>query len=271
MDSGRVREQQRSYWSKLIAEQEASGQKARPFCRERGIGDIFSTSGAGGCGSPTPSSSHSWSQNRRRPPVQTPSSSWSCGTANGCALPTALMRPRFAWCWMLCGHDAPAGQCQGLSLPESVRHAAKFHGLHALVRDHLDLDPFAGHLYLFANKRKDRLKILYWDWDGFAIWAKRLEAGTYAIPSGEPGSTRFEITVEELAALLSGIDLSSADRRNGTAAWPHRNISIRLCCHLETALFPLILIARWCCLSIQTICRKTSICCIRSSSSRASA
>ena len=88
-----------------------------------------------------------------------------------------------------------------------------FDGLHALVRDHLQLDPFAGHLYLFANKRRDRLKILYWNRDGFAIWAKRLEAGTYAIPSGEPGSRRIEITIEELSALLSGIDLSTATRR----------------------------------------------------------
>ena len=88
-----------------------------------------------------------------------------------------------------------------------------FDGLHALVRDHLQLDAFVGHLYLFANKRRDRLKILYWDRDGFAIWAKRLEAGTYVIPSGEPGEARFEITVEELGALLSGIDLSSATRR----------------------------------------------------------
>jgi transposase len=88
-----------------------------------------------------------------------------------------------------------------------------FDGLHALVRDHLQLDPFAGHLYLFANQRRDRLKILYWDRDGFAIWAKRLEAGTYAIPCGEPGSRRLEIGVEELGALLSGIDLSHATRR----------------------------------------------------------
>lgn len=109
-----------------------------------------------------------------------------------------------------------------IHLPASVRvylclspcdMRRSFDGLHALVRDHLQLDAFAGHLYLFANKRKDRLKILYWDNSGFAIWAKRLEAGTFAIPSGEPGSRRFEITVEELGALLSGIDLNQAKRR----------------------------------------------------------
>jgi transposase len=109
-----------------------------------------------------------------------------------------------------------------MHLPASVRvylclspcdMRRSFDGLHALVRDHLQLDAFAGHLYLFANKRRDRLKILYWDRDGFAIWAKRLEAGTYAIPSGEPGSRRLEVSVEELGALLSGIDLSSATRR----------------------------------------------------------
>ena len=109
-----------------------------------------------------------------------------------------------------------------MHLPASVRvylclspcdMRRSFDGLHALVRDHLQLDAFTGHLYLFANKRRDRLKILYWDRDGFAIWAKRLEAGTYAIPCGEPGSRRVEVSVEEFAALLSGIDLSSANRR----------------------------------------------------------
>jgi len=108
-----------------------------------------------------------------------------------------------------------------IHLPASVRvylclspcdMRRSFDGLHAMVRDHLELDPFAGHLYLFANKRRDRLKILYWDRDGFAIWAKRLEEGGYAIPCGDPGSRRLEIRVEELGALLSGIDLSNATR-----------------------------------------------------------
>ena len=95
--------------------------------------------------------------------------------------------------------------------PTDMRRS--FDGLHALVRDHLQLDAFAGHLYIFANRRKDRLKILYWNNDGFAIWAKRLESGVFAIPSGESGSTRLEITTEELGAVLSGIDLQQAPRR----------------------------------------------------------
>jgi transposase len=88
-----------------------------------------------------------------------------------------------------------------------------FDGLHALVRDHLQLDAFAGHLYLFSNRRRDRVKILYWDHDGFAVWAKRLETGAFVIPSGNSEATRIEITTEELGALLSGIDLEQAARR----------------------------------------------------------
>ena len=109
-----------------------------------------------------------------------------------------------------------------IHLPASVRvyvclspcdMRRSFDGLHALVRDHLKLDAFAGHLYLFANRRKDRLKLLYWDRDGFAIWAKRLEEGRYVIPCDEAGAAQVQITSEELGALLSGIDLSTAPRR----------------------------------------------------------
>jgi transposase len=77
----------------------------------------------------------------------------------------------------------------------------------------MKLDAFAGHLFVFANRRKDRIKILYWDRDGFAVWAKRLEEGTYAMPFGGEDEHRREITAQELGALLSGIDLSIAKRR----------------------------------------------------------
>ncbi len=88
-----------------------------------------------------------------------------------------------------------------------------FDGLHALVTQTMELDPFAGHLFVFGNRRRDRVKILYWDRDGFAVWAKRLEEGTYAMPFDDNGERRREITAQELGALWSGIDLSQAKRR----------------------------------------------------------
>jgi transposase len=109
-----------------------------------------------------------------------------------------------------------------IHLPASVRvylcltacdMRKSFDGLHALVREHLELDPFGGHLYVFTSRRRDRIKILYWDRDGFAMWSKRLEAGTYAVPLGEAAERRREITAQELGALLSGIDLMQASRR----------------------------------------------------------
>lgn len=88
-----------------------------------------------------------------------------------------------------------------------------FDGLHALVTSVMQLDVFAGHLFVFSNRRRDRVKILSWDRDGLVVWAKRLEEGTYAMPFSECGEVRREITAQELAALLSGIDLSQAKRR----------------------------------------------------------
>ena len=110
-----------------------------------------------------------------------------------------------------------------IHLPASVRvylcltacdMRRSFDGLHQLVRDYLALDAFAGHLFVFTSRRRDRLKILYWDRDGFAVWSKRLEEGTYAMPLADIGGEhRREITAQELGALLSGIDLKQATQR----------------------------------------------------------
>jgi transposase len=86
-----------------------------------------------------------------------------------------------------------------------------FDGLAALVSGSLALDPLSGHLFVFINKRRDRIKILYWDRDGLAVWAKRLERGTFRLPVA--GADRVEMTTAELAALLAGIDLNTARRR----------------------------------------------------------
>jgi transposase len=110
-----------------------------------------------------------------------------------------------------------------IHLPASVRvylcltacdMRKSFDGRHTLVREHLELDALGGHLFVFTSRRKDRVKILYWDHDGFAVWSKRLEEGTYAVPFGHDAKERRrEITAQELGALLSGIDLKQATRR----------------------------------------------------------
>ena len=110
-----------------------------------------------------------------------------------------------------------------IHLPASVRvylcltacdMRKSFDSLQALVRERLELDPFAGHLFVFTSRRKDRVKILYWDRDGFAIWSKRLEEGTYTVPFGDSGDAcKREITAQELGAWLIGIDLDRARKR----------------------------------------------------------
>lgn len=85
-----------------------------------------------------------------------------------------------------------------------------FDGLSQLVRDRIAQDPLSGHLYVFRNRRRDRVKILYWDRDGLALWYKRLEKGTFRFPEARDG--RIEVTPAEMAAVLEGIDLRHARR-----------------------------------------------------------
>jgi transposase len=94
---------------------------------------------------------------------------------------------------------------------EAADMRKSFDGLAALASDRLALDPLSGHLFVFLNKRRDRIKILYWDRDGMVVWAKRLERGTFLLPAATSG--RVEMTTAELAALLAGIDLGAARRR----------------------------------------------------------
>jgi transposase len=88
-----------------------------------------------------------------------------------------------------------------------------FDGLHAQAQQVFQQDPLDGHLFLFVNQRRDRLKALWWDRDGMALFYKRLEAGTYQLPSARDDAAGIEIDATDLALLLNGIDLQSAKRR----------------------------------------------------------
>ena len=120
-----------------------------------------------------------------------------------------------------------------------------FDGLFALVEHVIRENPFSGHLFVFRNRRRDRLKILWWDRDGLAIFYKRLEKGGFQFPtdvpprtvSGKevssngalPGAPRCEIRSDELAMLLEGIDLASVKRRKRYQRPPPPEVSVAPC------------------------------------------
>ena len=89
-----------------------------------------------------------------------------------------------------------------------------FDTLAQIVRQAMGADPLSGDLFLFTARRRDRLKILYWDRDGLALWYKRLEEGTFRIPrpADNAATAGVELTASELAMLLEGIDLRSIRR-----------------------------------------------------------
>jgi transposase len=101
-------------------------------------------------------------------------------------------------------------------LPTDMRKS--FDSLAGLVEQELGQDPLAGDLIVFRSRRGDRIKLLYWDNDGLAIWYKRLEEGTFVFPRADPQRVRvgehgLVIRPAELAMLLDGIDLAHVKRR----------------------------------------------------------
>jgi transposase len=121
-----------------------------------------------------------------------------------------------------------------LTLPASVRIfvAAEptdlrrgFDGLAAATRS-LILDPMSGHLICFLNRRKNRIKLLVWDRTGYLLLYKRLERGTFAIPTQPtPGRRHVEVDAGELALMLEGLDLRGARRRPRWYRSPHQAFS----------------------------------------------
>lgn len=110
-----------------------------------------------------------------------------------------------------------------LSLPPSVRVFIATQAvdgrkgadsLMAMVRDVLRQDPLSGHLFVFFSKRCERVRIVYWDRNGFAMWTKRLERGRFRPTFGQDGLLAVStMEAAELSLILEGIDLSGARRR----------------------------------------------------------
>lgn len=88
-----------------------------------------------------------------------------------------------------------------------------FEGLYGLVRDQLRCDPLSGHVFLFCNKQRNRLKLIVFDGSGLWVCAKRLEKGCFGWPQAGDGQGKVVLSHAELALLLGGIDLRQGQRR----------------------------------------------------------
>ena len=105
---------------------------------------------------------------------------------------------------------------------EAIDMRKGFEGLHGLVRDHLGQDPLSGHLFLFTNKTKTRLKAIVWDGSGLWVCAKRLEKGRFRWPvvasnndtSNDDKVRSLTMRAEELAMLVNGLDVKQTKQRN---------------------------------------------------------
>lgn len=90
---------------------------------------------------------------------------------------------------------------------ESVDFRKGINGLAVLVEDSLSLDPFSETLFVFCNRRRNRVKILYWERSGFCLWQKRLEKSRFHWPRKQPGDV-VTLTGQQLNWLLDGYDIS---------------------------------------------------------------
>ena len=96
---------------------------------------------------------------------------------------------------------------------EAVDMRKGFEGLYGLVRDQLGADPLSGHLFLFSNRTRTRLKALVWDGSGLWVCAKRLEKGRFRWPAANEKQHSVTMRAEELAMLVNGLDLKQAQPR----------------------------------------------------------
>jgi transposase len=98
------------------------------------------------------------------------------------------------------------------TLPTDMRRG--FDGLMRMAEEHLQRNVLQGGLFVFVNRGRDRVKLLYWDQDGLAVWYKRLERGTFAVPQVDEETVSVILSATELAMLLGGVDLKRTRKRN---------------------------------------------------------
>jgi transposase len=108
----------------------------------------------------------------------------------------------------------------GVTLPGSIYLSTRLtdmrksiDGLCGEVQDYLRRNPVEGSLFVFFNRRRDKLKMLWWDRDGYCVLYKRLEAGTFQMPSLENGVSEVLLSSDQLQLILAGIDLNSVRHR----------------------------------------------------------
>jgi transposase len=94
-----------------------------------------------------------------------------------------------------------------------IKMNLSFEGLMGAAQETFDQNPLSGHLFLFFNRQRDRVKILFWDVDGFCIWYKRLEVGVFQLPGVTADEPGIELDCCQLNRLLGGLDLKNGRRR----------------------------------------------------------
>ena len=96
---------------------------------------------------------------------------------------------------------------------QPVDFRKSFDGLSGVIQSHFEMDVLDGHLFLFVNRRQDRIKALWWEPGGLILWYKRLEQGTFEIPRVDEGQRHVTIDATQLAMLIGGVPLRSARTR----------------------------------------------------------
>lgn len=96
---------------------------------------------------------------------------------------------------------------------EPVDFRKGFDGLSGIVESTFEMNVLDGHLFLFVNRRQDRIKALWWEPGGLTLWYKRLERGTFELPRGGEGQAHVTIDATQLAMLIGGVPLASSRSR----------------------------------------------------------